>query len=539
MIEIKIQITLDATSGAMLKQRGLAKMKKLLTTRIGELLEDLGITVPFSVVASVDSTATSPFAVDISGQRARSSYEIRNAGYTDAREIAVSIMSVVFANRRLLISQANANELRNVWSDAVDGLCIPGLSRKAFRNYLRELATRCYKLDRGSCLQSAIGPTGHQWTSERCFERTVRSLDLIQLVLHHPTQFRMAAKGADTATFREMSEMMQDGLFYELGVRIPRIRLAEDKTLEPDETRLQINDVRLPPKIRLSDAEFLVAGSPDELKLLGIKGRAATNPANGNECAIVADKGDNRERCEESGLATWGQNGYTVLQISRQVREHAGCFINEGTLRYDFDMLKPRFDSLVRNLTKRFEDSFVTQVLRHLADEQISFRNLRDVLQALLAITKAIEVDSSEFICFPPYGMLPYRSRSAVSFDNLDASQYAETVRAHMKRYISHKYTRGGNTLVVYLLDPPMETRIAESSIRPLDDDERLTYLEAVAREVEDLPAYAQNPVVLTLSDVRKPFHDLVEYEFPDLAVVCYEELSPDMSIQPIARIAA
>jgi type III secretion protein V len=61
--------------------------------------------------------------------------------------------------------------------------------------------------------------------------------------------------------------------------------------------------------------------------------------------------------------------------------------------------------------------------------------------------------------------------------------------------------------------------------------------LSSVRAEVGNLPPTAQNPVILTTMEIRRYFRKLVELEFPHLAVLSYQELSPDMNIQPIARI--
>ena len=38
--------------------------------------------------------------------------------------------------------------------------------------------------------------------------------------------------------------------------------------------------------------------------------------------------------------------------------------------------------------------------------------------------------------------------------------------------------------------------------------------------------------------EVRAILRDLLKYEFPTLAVLAYQELSPNLNIQPIARIS-
>ena len=88
------------------------------------------------------------------------------------------------------------------------------------------------------------------------------------------------------------------------------------------------------------------------------------------------------------------------------------------------------------------------------------------------------------------------------------------------------------------LLDPKVETLMKESSERSLSEEERQSVLNALEHEVGDLPASAQNPVILTSTDARRAFRDLIQIEFPNLAVLSFQELSPDLNIQPIARIS-
>jgi type III secretion protein V len=59
-----------------------------------------------------------------------------------------------------------------------------------------------------------------------------------------------------------------------------------------------------------------------------------------------------------------------------------------------------------------------------------------------------------------------------------------------------------------------------------------------VAEEVGGLPPTTQKPVILTTLESRRPLRRLIDVEFPHLAVLSYQELSPDLNIQPIARIS-
>ena len=61
---------------------------------------------------------------------------------------------------------------------------------------------------------------------------------------------------------------------------------------------------------------------------------------------------------------------------------------------------------------------------------------------------------------------------------------------------------------------------------------------EGVEKAVDMLMS-AQRPVILTSMDIRRYVRKLLEYEFnPPFSVVSYQELSPELNIQPVARIS-
>jgi type III secretion protein V len=262
--------------------------------------------------------------------------------------------------------------------------------------------------------------------------------------------------------------------------------------------------------------QVLVNDTVDRLTLLNIRGEEAVNPANGSECAwIPAEYAD---IAEQAGLTTWDAAGYMVLHLSSVLRKNSAEFVGIQEVQNMLEQLEQAFPALVKEVVPKAVSPFqLTDILRRLVEEEISIRDLRSVLQALAE-----------------WGQV----------EN-DTVMLTEYVRNALKRYISHKYTRGGNTLVVYLLDPQIEETVRSSiqhtqsgSYLALEPEITQEILTAVRNEVGNLPPTAQNPVILTTMEIRRYFRKLVELEFPHLAVLSYQELSPDMNIQPIARIS-
>ncbi|MBC7793427.1 MAG: type III secretion system export apparatus subunit SctV, partial [Clostridia bacterium] len=314
----------------------------------------------------------------------------------------------------------------------------------------------------------------------------------------------------------EMVPMMRDGLFYELGVKFPGIRVRGNETDLPDGTYIiMINEIPLVSGNVALD-KVLVNDTVDRLTLLNIKGEEAVNPANGSECAWIPEQ--YASIAEQAGLTTWDAAGYMVLHLSSVLRKNAAEFVGIQEVQNMLEQLEQAFPALVKEVVPKAVSPFqLTDILRRLVEEEISIRDLRSILQALAE-----------------WGQV----------EN-DTVMLTEYVRNALKRYISHKYTRGGNTLVVYLLDPQIEETVRSSiqhtqsgSYLALEPEITQEILTAVRNEVGNLPPTAQNPVILTTMEIRRYFRKLVELEFPHLAVLSYQELSPDMNIQPIARIS-
>jgi type III secretion protein V len=314
----------------------------------------------------------------------------------------------------------------------------------------------------------------------------------------------------------ELVPMMRDGLFYELGVRFPGLRVrANDGDMPPGGYVIMVNEI--PIVMGTVDLEkCLVNDTPDRLRLLGIPAEPAQNPANGNACAWVPES--EKATAEQSGLTTWDAAGYIVLHLAAVLRKNASEFVGIQETQNMLEQLEQAFPALVKEVVPKAVSIFqLTDILRRLVEEEISVRDLRSVLQAL-----------AEW--------------GPVESDTVMLSEY---VRSALKRYVSHKYSRGQSTLIVYLLDPQIEETIRSSiqhtssgSYLALEPEITQEILTAVRNEVGSLPPSAQQPVILTTMEIRRYFRKLVELEFSHLAVVSYQELSPEMNIQPIARIA-
>jgi type III secretory pathway component EscV len=373
------------------------------------------------------------------------------------------------------------------------------------------------------------------------FEEIVAGDDCctVRMFLSHEQERAFQASNSQSSegveTWDKMLSMMADGLFYELGLVFRPVTISVDDTLASPWFRCEWNDLRLPPQRGIDAQRILVNDTVDRLTLLNIKGEKAVNPANGSEFAVIDES--NRSTAELAGLTTWDSRGYAVIALSAAIRQAAAALVNRPLYNLYTLRLREFSPDLVSVLEDGLEPDFVIQVLRGLLAEEISVRDLSTVLEAVLQLRATITVDMNKYIVFSPPtgGVFPNPNRRPAS--DLLPADYVEFIRARLKRYISHKYTRGGNTLVVYLMDKHSEELLANPNEFTITAETAI--MKAVREELGSLPPTAQSPVILTSMEVRRKLRELVALEFPYLAVLSYQELSPDMNIQPIARITA
>jgi type III secretion protein V len=137
------------------------------------------------------------------------------------------------------------------------------------------------------------------------------------------------------------------------------------------------------------------------------------------------------------------------------------------------------------------------------------------------------------------------QSLSEASRTDSDIVALTEQVRTSLKRKICYQLSEGRATLFVYQLDPEIEeafrTSIRQSAAGPylsMDPNTIQQVLDAAHAQIGNLPPTAQRPVILTDGDIRRFVKRLLEYNHPEVAVLQYEQLTPEITVQPLGYIS-
>lgn len=310
----------------------------------------------------------------------------------------------------------------------------------------------------------------------------------------------------------ELFPYMRDGLFVELGVVFPEMRMHPDPTLRPRGFAFRVNAVRTVPRIGLAVDTIYVNDTASRLATIAVdEAVPSANPATHQPGAIV--RADHRDALEATGLTTWDPFGYYILALAAVIRTHAAALMTRA-LGQTIQTLGRAFPAVTMSIDHLGVDAALRPLLRSLLSEQISIRNLRHILQLVVRHTVAPELT-----------------------DGLDLARF---VRAGLAEQIGYAAAHGTGTVVVYLLDPAFERELADREARAVEVEPALAeeLRTAVHAEMQYLPETAQVPSLLTGQWCRATVREVLRTEFPIVRVLCYSDIPGHYNIQPVARIA-
>lgn len=399
---------------------------------------------------------------------------------------------------------------------------------------LHEAAARGFAPARLNQAPSADGTN----VEERCDALVDAEALRWRLQLRDPA--RIEGQPGDDLRWSAAVDMMNEGLFLESGQLLPGVEVESDATLADDQVRIWVNDLPLPVQQALLPGQLMVNDRPEGLQHIGLTGHLIINPANGNECSVLDNAAEVLSRVKAAGLTFWGPAGYLVLVLVGVARRHAAAFWTATATDAVLDNLGWNFPVLERAWRARFAPPLLSAVLRRLLDERVAVRDLRTVLEAMLALQAVVPAPSDQIVFAPPHGQVMVcdgrrKAPPALPAD-LDADDWAAQVRIAFARQLSHQHTRGQSTLQVYLLDRALETRLSDEadSFAGVDEHARLfTAVDAVL----GAPTPGHSAVILTTKAARATLRRALAADLPELVVLSYEELAPELNIQPLARI--
>jgi type III secretion protein V len=208
-----------------------------------------------------------------------------------------------------------------------------------------------------------------------------------------------------------------------------------------------------------------------------------------------------------------GGEDVIVDQLMRLLRRHGHEFVGIEATQSLLDKMASTHKHLLRETVPKVTSMvLLAEVLRCLAREGVSLRCLVQILECL--------------------------AKRAPLCDS--ATELAEVVRGALQREITARFVAPDGSIDVLLLDPVIEETVRESiqkrdsgNVLAMEPDLRRDIISAVGRAAAGVRA----PVVVTAADIRRHLRSLIENEHPEVAVLAFHEILPDVKLVTAGHI--
>lgn len=528
---IKIELLLNPDVSKEIHKTGISELEGYFERVCLQISEDMGIEAPVKLELRKIKDQSESLIIRINELDCRFSYGFRNITDIDSDFLKSEVPKILFQNRESFISSEISDEIRKSMDQYRLENKFPNLSRMEFKNYLRSFVRYFFSIRKGLEPIESKNKVILMENGEEIYEHISNDLRFLKLKLILPEVIKNK-KNKQRMRFNEMEPLMQDGLFFEFGVRIPKIEIVWDTALPQDHFCLQINDFRFPPSKTIGEQDIVSDIPLDELTKYQLEGIPILNPANNRTLSLVSDNGGLQQMLESKGYMTWDWAGYVILMVSAIIRKNISALWNMELQDYEIENLRQTYPNLVQAVLKKSSPLFLVKTIRNLLEDQISVRNYIEILETYISIDQPILVDSAKYITFIPYQFNPILS--SLNSKTYTASDCADAIRVKSKRYLSNKLSKGNNTLLAYLLDPTVEDKFLKDELNEADKDD---IFYAINSELSHYHDPNNLPCILTMVEIRRKIQELIKLEFPGLEVLAYQELSPELNIQAISRI--
>lgn len=319
----------------------------------------------------------------------------------------------------------------------------------------------------------------------------------------------------DVRMLNQEAARVRRALYLDLGVPFPGIHLRFNENIEvPGQYVILLQEVPVAKGI-IKPNYLFYADNPEQLDILNIPYKKDDSFLPNMDTLWIEET--QRDKLVKFNLSYMDMSRILTYHLSYILKRYSEEFIGIQESSYLFQQLQGTFPDLIKEVQRVLPIHLTTDVFQRLVSEDISIRNIQQILESL------VEWGQKE----------------------KDAVLLTEYVRSDLKRYISYKYSSNQNILSAYLLDQDLEETIrggirqtSSGNYLALDPQVTRQFVETSKEVIGDIAHRRNKPVLVTAMDVRRYVRKMLEIELYDLAVLSFNELTQEVTVQPVGRIA-
>ena len=361
-------------------------------------------------------------------------------------------------------------------------------------------------------------PVAEEEIDEEESEKMKDSESVINLLSVDPIEFEFgyaliplvdASQGGDLL---DRIVMIRRQLAIELGVVIPVVRIRDNIQLEPNEYRLKVKGNEVAKGELLLDHFLAMTPDIDDDSIEGIETK---EPAFGLPAKWISE--DVKDEAEMFGYTVVDPPSVVSTHLTEVLKRHAYELIGRQETKELIDHLKEDYPILVEEVTPDpLSIGDVQKVLAKLLKENVSIRNLPVIFETLA-----------------DYGKM-----------TTDTDLLAEYVRQSLSAQLTKQYVSDNESLNVITISQQVEEVIMNhiqqtehGNYLALDPETQQTIVNNIHEQVEQASLQYENVILLSSPAIRMYVKQLIERTLPNIAVLSYNELEPNVQIQSIGVV--
>lgn len=301
--------------------------------------------------------------------------------------------------------------------------------------------------------------------------------------------------------------MIRRQLALELGLVIPVVRIRDNIQLNPNEYQLKIkgNEVAKG-ELYLNHYLAMSPGVEDDL----IDGIDTVEPAFGLPAKWITE--DQKDEAEMAGYTVVDPPSVVSTHITEVIKKYSNQLLGREETKQLIDHLKETHPTLVEEVTPEpLSTGDVQKVLAKLLTEQVSIKNLPIIFETLADFGKMTN----------------------------DTDLLAEYCRQSLSLQITKQYLDEQGVIKVITVSPEIEQLVVEhvqktehGNFLNLDPENQQKIIEAINQERNKAFIQDATAIVLCSPAVRMYIKQLISRYLPDVVVLSYNELEPDVDVE-------
>ncbi|MCG1054984.1 type III secretion system export apparatus subunit SctV [Mycetohabitans sp. B5] len=325
---------------------------------------------------------------------------------------------------------------------------------------------------------------------------------------------RLSAAALDQSFASERNQLQE-----ELGLPFPGITMWVGENIRASHFEILIHDVpsvtiELPPgKVMLPPGNGDLDANQADAVLAALRARAEPKAGldGGTGPTWWVD-----DKAVPPKVQVWRAEHVIAHGAIALLRRHASLFLGIQEVQWILEQQGNEYPGLVAEVQKAVPPQRIAEVLRRLLEEQVPIRNMRTILESMLA-----------------WGT-----------KEKDMLMLTEYVRGDLARFLAHRAAAGAGVLQAVLLDLPVEQHIRQA----IKQTPTGNYLALAPDEVTFLVDKIQSlagtderdgVALVTSMDIRRYVRRMVENRISWLPVYSYQELGEHVELKPLGRVTA